>query len=130
MAHDMQAKTSRERLRGFGTELLWFDIGQFEAARSEVTDQLVNMWGKLLESRADVTPEYEQAQQITHLEQGRAEAQAEILIGILKTCEGLDPAVDICQQLSELIVTRTAQMLLPLASPEQQPTLRKWLRPA
>jgi hypothetical protein len=130
MTHEIQAKASRERLRGFGTELLWFDIGQLEAARPEVADQLVNMWEKLLEDRAEVTPEYWQAQQTVQLEQGRAQAQADILKDILKTCEVLGQAEDIRQYLADLIVARTAEVLWPMASPEQQLCLRKWLPPA
>ena len=77
----------RSRFRELGAELLWFGIGYFEVADSRVNDQRVETWRAAWRGETRLRQAYSEARQQAYEEQGRAEARAEILMGLM---EGLD----------------------------------------
>jgi hypothetical protein len=77
----------RRRFREVGAELLWYGIGYFEVADSRVTDQRVETWRAGWQGDARKKRAYAEARRVAYEEQGRAEARAEILMGIIA---GLD----------------------------------------
>jgi hypothetical protein len=82
-----KTSTFRKKFREVGAELLWYGIGFFEVADSRVNDQRVDTWRAAWQGDARKKRAYSEARRLVYEEQGRAEARAEILMGII---EGLD----------------------------------------
>ncbi len=101
----------RNRLAGFGTELLWFDIGNLEPASPVVENQRVETWGTKWIGSADVEAAQADAQRLVAEELGRAEAQADLINSLINALDSIPLRGDPRQHLHSLIVLRTAQML-------------------
>lgn len=74
----------RRRLHDIGAELQWFGIGHLDVDESLVNDQRVETWQAGWRGDADVITAYSEALKMVYREQGRAEAQAEILLAIIQ----------------------------------------------
>lgn len=111
MATTMYTRAIRERLRANGTELLWFDIGNFEPKYPEVVAQRLETWGATWTGLATTEEAYGEARRLSVQETARAEAQAEMLTGITQSLRqaGLGGGTE--ENLRQLIVMRTAQLL-------------------
>lgn len=101
----------RGRLAGLGTELLWFDIGNFEPASPVVENQRVETWGTKWLGSADVEAAKADAQRLVAEELGRAEAQADMVNSLIHALDQVSLSGDPRQNLHSLIVLRTAQLL-------------------
>ena len=119
IARDMEAKGLRDRLRDLGAELLWFDIGHIEPKRIEVTEQRVDTWGAKWEGLASIKRAGGESVHLANLEIGRAQGQADILKGIISALHDADPSGDVAQNLHNLIIMRTAQILEAMAEQAQ-----------
>ena len=102
----------RNRFREVGAELLWYGIGYFEVADSRVNDQRVDTWRAAWQGDTRKKRAYSEARRQAYEEQGRAEARAEILMGIM---EGLD-ARDLSDEerlnrIPDLLLTQVANLL-------------------
>jgi regulator of protease activity HflC (stomatin/prohibitin superfamily) len=140
MAVQMNAKSVRDRLRNIGTELLWFDIGEFEPRLAEIDLQRIVTWGARWSGEATVEAAKGDARRISDEEFARAEAQAEMLTAITETLKDAGMAGDSKQNLRQMIVIRTAQLLETMVEanrlaldrdlPVQPPsvTTRRWMR--
>jgi hypothetical protein len=130
----------RDRLRNIGTELLWFDIGEFEPRLAEIDLQRIVTWGARWSGEATVEAAKGDARRISDEEFARAEAQAEMLTAITETLKDAGMAGDSKQNLRQMIVIRTAQLLETMVEanrlaldrdlPVQPPsvTTRRWMR--
>jgi hypothetical protein len=102
----------RSRFREVGAELLWYGIGYFEVADSRVNDQRVDTWRAAWQGDTRKKRAYSEARRLAYEEQGRAEARAEVLMGIM---EGLD-ASDLSDKqrtdrIPDLLLTQVANLL-------------------
>ena len=96
---NMMSRGIRERLRNLGAELLWFDIGHFDISKEEIKEkeiktfkdaveaQRVDNWGSRWEGDAIIERSYGEAQRLARQDIARAEAQAELLSGIVRGLE-------------------------------------------
>jgi uncharacterized protein YnzC (UPF0291/DUF896 family) len=107
--NNLFSKGTRERLRNLGAELLWVDIGHFEIP-DKVTEQRVKTWQAKWRGIAERERAEGEALRITYLEQGRAEAQAELIMKIVKVLEDINVAGD-RRNVRRLFFARTAQIL-------------------
>jgi hypothetical protein len=105
----LQSKGTREQLRYLGADLLWCDIGHF-AIPEEVNAQRVNTWQAKWKGEAAVVRADSEARRISLQEQGRAEAQAELLMSIVRLLEDMKLSGDI-KNVRRLFLARTAQIL-------------------
>ncbi len=83
-------KGIRLRLRNYGAELLWYDIGHFgvsDRMREAVADQRVDTWSARWDGDAMVVRSYGEAHRLAYQDMGRAEGQADLIIGILKALD-------------------------------------------
>jgi uncharacterized protein YnzC (UPF0291/DUF896 family) len=103
------SKGTRERLRNLGAELLWVDIGHFEIP-DKVTERRVKTWQAKWQGIAERERAEGEALRLTYLEQGRAEAQAELILKIVKVLEDIHVAGD-RRNVRRLFFARTAQIL-------------------
>lgn len=105
----------RKRFRFFGVDLLWVDIGHFSIAGDEVDLERVNLWGAKWEGLAQASRSYAEGVRLSNQEIGRAQAQADLLHGILQSVnEALKDAKtqeERNQILRKLLLARTAQIL-------------------
>lgn len=110
-AMDEQMRGIQGNLQGFGTELLWADIGHFTPASSTVDDQRVETWGVKWVGEADMETARSDADRQAAQELGRAEAQAEMLNNLLGVIMSASRGRSPQQNLSTIILLRTAQLL-------------------
>ena len=102
----------RGRFREIGAELLWYGIGYFEVADNRGNAKRVETWKAAWQGDIRKKRAYAEARRQAYEEQGRAEARAEILMGLM---QGLD-----ARQLSEkervdripdILLTQVANLL-------------------
>ncbi len=120
--NNLFARPIRSRLRENGAELLWCDIGHFKILNPQVADQLVENWGAVWEGEAQVRLAYGEARRIEFLERGRAEAQAEMLTQILTAFDNLAFQGDQQENITNLLLARTAQIIDGLRDRNNPPT--------
>ena len=115
----MFSASTRQKLKGYGAELIWCEIGHIRPADSEVERLPLLLWQTNWIGNANIIRAYGEAQRIAYQELARAEAQAELLISIVHALDdiGLEAGPD--QQkhnLRNLILVRTAQILEGMTS--------------
>lgn len=101
----------RGRLQNTGTDLLWFDIGNFAPASPYVDEQRVETWGTKWLGAADLQTARSDAYRIRAEKLGRAEAQAELVTRLLDALKDLPANGVTPENLTTLFVMRTAQLL-------------------
>ena len=111
IAERIFSKSVRDRLRAYGAELLWWDIGHFEIADPRVARELVSSWGTLWDGEAAVRLAQGEAKRLEYLERGRAEAQAEMLVEIIKSFEEMELLDNPQENIRHIILARVAQLL-------------------
>jgi hypothetical protein len=102
----------REGFKNIGAQLLWCGIGHFEVENPLVNEQRVSTWQAGWRGDANVIRAYSEAVTQSYKEQGRAEAQAEILLSIVHALNdiGTDEAQR-DQHLQDIFLFRIAQLL-------------------
>ncbi len=114
MAHP----ATRERFKNLGAELLWFDIGHIEIPDRKVAEQRLDTWGAEWIGDAEVRKAAGDAQRIFYQEIGRAEAQANMLMSILSSLKSIENQQGSEENMRNLILSRTAQLLDAMAEQE------------
>ena len=99
------------RFKNLGAELLWVDVGHIEIVNEEVDKTRLDLWAADWIGNADVARAYGDAKRQAYQEMGRAEAQAEIIIGITQALEQVEFSEDPTQTLRKMLLLRTAQVL-------------------
>jgi hypothetical protein len=102
----------RKKFRELGAEMLWYGIGYFEVVDSRVNDQRVETWRAGWQAEDRRNRAYSDARRVAYEEQGRAEARAEILMGII---EGLSDS-ELCKKrregrIPELLLVQVSNLL-------------------
>ena len=115
----LSSKGTRSRLWNLGADLVWVDIGHFDAAQKLVSDQKVDTWGAKWSGLAQVQLAQGEAKQLYNRELGRAEAQAGILKSILQALQDLQLSPNADQNVRKIILVRTAQILEALTEGER-----------
>ena len=110
IAKRLNSPGTRQRLKGLGAELLWFDIGHIEPVNKEVSDQKVGTWQARWIGNASVQRAIGEARLQANQELGRAEAQSEILVSILHSLDTVGLKDD-PKNLRNIILLRTSQLL-------------------
>jgi hypothetical protein len=110
--HDeLFSPASTARFKNLGAELLWVDVGHIEIVNEEVDKTRLDLWAADWIGNADVARAYGDAKRLAYQELGRAEAQAEIIIGITQSLEQVEFNEDPAQTLRKMLLLRTAQVL-------------------
>lgn len=111
----IKSPSIRNRLKSFGTELTWFDIGEINAA-DEVDLQRLKAWqAKWNEQSTRVRAEGE-AQRIAFQEVGRVETQADLLKSILSSFRSVHVSDSHKENVRKIVMARTAQILDAMSS--------------
>lgn len=98
-------------LRNIGAELIWIDLGHFAIDNEVVDPTRASLWAAEWVGRAQVLKAVSEERLYTYREQGRAEAQAELIAAIAdalsKIPQGQDPVI----YTRNMILIRTTQIL-------------------
>lgn len=108
---EMFSEGMHNRLANIGAELLWIDVGHMDIVDELVDDQRVHFWQAHWIGKAETIRAYGAAKRQTYLEQGRAEAQAEMVMSILSALENRQADTASKEEIERLILTRTAEIL-------------------
>jgi len=115
----MFSAAMRQKLKGYGAELTWCEIGHIRPENKDVEKLPLLLWQTNWVGNANITRAYGEAQRIAYQELARAEAQAELLISIVHALDDVGLADGPEQQkhnLRNLILVRTAQILEGMTS--------------
>lgn len=115
ISRNLMARAARDRMRELGAELLWFDIGHFDPVLEDVDEQFVHSWGAWWRGRADLQQAYADARRQAAVEQGRSEAQAEMIKAIVESLQVASLAANDPRQIRQIIQLRVAQILEALS---------------
>lgn len=99
------------RLSGNGTQLLWVDIGHFDIADPQVDQQRIGVWAAEWVGSAAVQKAFADAKRIVWEGQGRAEGQAEMIVGIAEVLREITVSGDRKQNLRAILLARVSQVL-------------------
>jgi hypothetical protein len=113
--------TFKNNLRKMGTILRWWDPGEFKSLEN-IEDQFLSNWSVDIKSNVELNKAYGDAQKQAYEELGRAEAEAELLMSIIHSLNGIRFGPDKTQTLQNLILMRTAQVIRALntSTPDSQ----------
>ena len=110
IADNFESRGVRIRLANLGAELLWVNIGQFNLP-DQVNERRLGIWDAKWKRRTDLTLTEGEARRIAYQEQARAEAQAAVLMNIVRIIEEIKPLGQPKEILRRIFLARTAQML-------------------
>ncbi|HZU86557.1 MAG TPA: hypothetical protein VFF78_03670 [Anaerolineaceae bacterium] len=105
-------------LRNIGARLLWIDAGVPEIPEPDVDNSRINLWASDLMGDSEARMAYAQARASIYHEQGRAEGQAELIIGITEALNQVELGDNPEQNLRNILLFRTAQLLEAMANKE------------
>ena len=111
--HRLYASSNiRNAFKNSGVQLLWYGIGNLEAESEKVNDQRVETWSAGWRGQADVTRASGQATAEVNREKARAEAQAQILQGIVRALNDIrNMGPDRDRNMQDVFLFRVAQLL-------------------
>jgi len=98
-------------LQGMGTQLLWVDIGHFDILLPDVDQERIKYWATEWEGEASLNRAASEAKRMSLMDQGRAEGQADLLVGITRALQNLDMGNNPAKNVRQLLLIRTAQIL-------------------
>ena len=98
-------------LKNIGTQLLWVDIGHFDIVGEDVDHERINLWAAEWVGDAEVKKASLEARRLIYQELGRAEGQAEMLVGISQALENVDLDTNRAQNIRQVLLARVAQIL-------------------
>ena len=115
------SQSVRQRLRMNGAELLWWDVGHFAVEDNRVSRQLIETWGTKWEGGAAFKLAYGDAVRLKNLEISRAEYQAQMLVEILRTFDGMEMGENQRGNIRNIILARVAQLIEGMADQRRLP---------
>ena len=115
LRHSLFNGPTRFGLRNLGAELIYVDVGHFAIEEELVDEQRTETWAAEWLGNAQVVRAYGEAKRSVYQELGRAEAQAELLIGISDSLQSTDLGSDPAGNLRKILLARTAQILEVMA---------------
>lgn len=109
----------KKGLHSMGTLLRWWDPGEFKSLKS-IEKQFLSNWSVDIQGHIQVNQAQGDAQKQAYEELGRAEAEAELLMSIIHSLDGINLAPNKPQTLQNLILMRTAQVIRALNTPAKE----------
>jgi hypothetical protein len=110
--------------RSMGTILRWWDPGEFRSLKT-IEKQFLSNWSVDIQGYIQVNQAQGDAQKQAYEELGRAEAEAELLMSIVHSLDGINLVPNKPQTLQNLILMRTAQVIHALNTPAKEVQPRK-----
>lgn len=108
----------KKGMKSMGSILRWWDPGEFRSL-DNIQNQFLRNWGVEIDNHVHLNEAQGEAQKLAYEELGRAEAEAELLLSIINSLNGIKLAADQPHTLQNLILMRTAQVIRALNTPAQ-----------
>lgn len=109
--NNLQSVGMRNRLRNFGTRLVWFDIGNYSLSEEYENSSLINSWQANWMGKVAIDRASGEASRLLNQEAGRAEAQAEKLKSIVNFFKTINFSEDSEENIRNVVLAKTAQVL-------------------
>lgn len=106
---------TRIGLRSLGAELIYVDVGHFSIDEELVDQQRTETWAAEWLGNAQVVKAYGEAKRNVYEELGRAEANAELLMGIADAFQQVNLSADSTDNVRKLFLARMSQLLEAMA---------------
>ena len=87
---NLRSSKTRDRMKSYGAELVWFDIGNFYPVNEEVSKRLTTTWKKEKQGEVNLTLARGEAELIALKELGQNESQTKLLNAIDRAINDLD----------------------------------------
>jgi hypothetical protein len=111
----------QKRLNELGTELTWIDIGHFSIQDDAVARHRVNAWQARWDGLVSAEHARGEARRMVYQEIGRAEAQAEMLMGFVHALEDVQLQGKGEVHVQKLVLARIAQFIDAMRQQTQTP---------
>jgi regulator of protease activity HflC (stomatin/prohibitin superfamily) len=108
--NNIQSVSMRNRLRNFGTRLVWFDIGNYSLSEEYESSSLINSWQAIWMGKVAIDRASGEASRLLNQEAGRAEAQAEKLKSIVNFFKTINFSEDTDENIRNVVLAKTAQV--------------------
>jgi regulator of protease activity HflC (stomatin/prohibitin superfamily) len=108
--NNIQSVGMRNRLKNFGTRLVWFDIGNYALSEEYESTSLINSWQANWMGKVAIDKASGEASRLLNQEAGRAEAQAEKLKGIVNFFKTINFSQDSEENIRNVVLAKTAQV--------------------
>jgi hypothetical protein len=115
LKNELFAQAIQQNMKRVGADLLWIDVGHFGVVEPDVDQKRIDLWAADWVGNAEVARAYGEAKRLAYQEMGRAEAQAELIMGIATALENVDFTHNSPQNLRTILLSRTAQILEAIA---------------
>ena len=113
----IRSANTRNRLRGFGTDLVWFDIGSINAGDSQIDTQRLKTWLAAWDKESTILRTEGEARRSAYQELGRVEAQSDLLESILNSFNNIEVSDNKHKEnIRRIVMARTAQLLESMSS--------------
>ncbi len=101
----------QNQLKGAGAQLLWIDVGHIDIIDPNVDQDRLTLWAADWAGNAHARRDFADAARSAFRELGRAEAQAQMIMGITRALHDANLAALPREQVSAMLLMRTAQIL-------------------
>jgi hypothetical protein len=108
--HQLLTRVNRN-LENSGAELLWVDVGHIHIEDEQVDKQRTELWSADWIGDVTIRESHSEAVRQSFAELGRAQAQAEIVLGIADALRSADLHDRSAVNVRQLLLARTAQLL-------------------
>jgi hypothetical protein len=112
-------RAAQNSLAGIGVQLLWVDVGHIDILRGEVDESRINVWAAEWVGDTRVVQAYVEAKRQVYEEQGRAEGQAELIMGIASALRGVNLTEDWKGNVRKILFVRVSQVLEAMSKSRQ-----------
>ncbi len=94
-----------------GTELIWLDLGHIHIEPDIVDESRIGFWATDWVGNAGARLAYATGKRLAYQEQARAEAQAEMIMSIAHSLEGINFSASTSENIRKIFLTRTAEII-------------------
>jgi hypothetical protein len=108
--NNIQSVHIRNRLKNFGTRLVWFDIGNYSLSEEYETGSLITSWQANWMGKVAIDRASGEASRLLNQEAGRAEGQAEKLKSVVNFFKTINFSENSEENIRNVVLAKTAQV--------------------
>jgi len=116
MRNQLTKSENVPNIRSVGAELIWLDLGHIHIEPDFVDESRVGLWAVDWIGNAEARMAYATGRRMAYQDQAKAEAQAELIMGIAYGLEGINFDNNTSDNIRKIFLERTAEILNSLNS--------------
>ncbi|MCE1253696.1 MAG: hypothetical protein LWX83_09130 [Anaerolineae bacterium] len=94
-----------------GTEIIWVDLGHIHIEPEIVDESRIGFWATDWVGSAEAKMAYATGKRLAYQDQARAEAQAELIMSIAHSLEGINFSASSSENVRKIFLARTAEII-------------------